>query len=84
MELDSTLTQAQWGLLQCSNLYLRYVTTEGGSSSKKGGVAVDPFQSEVAHALLEHAATALQQMYCQYFKPRQKDCTTVSILHAHS
>ena len=26
---------------------------------------MDPFQSDVAHALLEHAATALQQTYRQ-------------------
>ena len=61
LELDPTHTRAQWGLLQCSNLYLQAV--KGGSSSNKKETAVDPFQSEVAQALLEHAAEALQKTY---------------------
>ncbi|KAL7576885.1 hypothetical protein ACA910_006651 [Epithemia clementina (nom. ined.)] len=63
LELDPTHTRAQWGLLQCSNLYLQHTKPEGSSNKKGASAAADPFQAEVAKALMEHAAEALQQTY---------------------
>mmetsp|Transcript_13694 Transcript_13694/g.37866 ORF Transcript_13694/g.37866 Transcript_13694/m.37866 type:complete len:325 (-) Transcript_13694:81-1055(-) len=57
LELDPTNTRAAWGLLQCSNLYLQQ------SSSAAQGAAADPFQDEVAVALMEHAGSILMKKY---------------------
>ena len=62
LELDSTNTRAAWGLLQCSNLYLQFTEIVAKESSKKAE-PVDPFQDQVAEALMEHAIGLLKDAY---------------------
>mmetsp|Transcript_8213 Transcript_8213/g.17121 ORF Transcript_8213/g.17121 Transcript_8213/m.17121 type:complete len:319 (-) Transcript_8213:33-989(-) len=60
LELDGSSTRAAWGLLQCSNLYL---LESGSGEEDEAKAAADPFQDEVAQALVEHAAAILTKNY---------------------
>mmetsp|Transcript_8049 Transcript_8049/g.10547 ORF Transcript_8049/g.10547 Transcript_8049/m.10547 type:complete len:324 (-) Transcript_8049:81-1052(-) len=66
LELDPDHIRAAWGLLQCSNLYLQYTSaSDESSNNNKKKEAADPFQDDVAVALMEHAAAVLKAKYAK-------------------